>query len=58
MVGVALALSLTTGVLFGLAPAWYCSRIDVSTMLKEGAQQYLRKGTREQMLAAIERAIK
>jgi putative ABC transport system permease protein len=27
-----------TGVLFGLAPAWYCSRIDVSTMLKEGGR--------------------
>ena len=36
--GVALALSMATGVLFGLAPAWYCSRIDVNAMLKEGAR--------------------
>src|SRR5205814_1452583 len=35
---VALALSMGTGVLFGLAPAWYCSRIDVSVMLKEGGR--------------------
>ncbi|HKA00269.1 MAG TPA: ABC transporter permease [Candidatus Solibacter sp.] len=36
--GAALILAMGTGVLFGLAPAWYCSRIDVSTMLKEGAR--------------------
>jgi putative ABC transport system permease protein len=42
--GAALALSVATGVLFGLAPAWYCSRIDVSTMLKEGARGVTRRG--------------
>ncbi len=35
-VGLALALSLATGILFGLAPAWFASRIDVNSMLKEG----------------------
>jgi putative ABC transport system permease protein len=37
-VELAVALSLLTGILFGLAPAWYAARIDVSTMLKEGTR--------------------
>jgi putative ABC transport system permease protein len=41
--GAALALAMGTGVLFGLAPAWYCSRIDVSAMLKEGARGVSRR---------------
>jgi putative ABC transport system permease protein len=41
--GIALALSMGTGVIFGLAPAWYCSRIDVSAMLKEGARGVSRR---------------
>ena len=36
--GLAIALSCATGLLFGLAPAWFCSRVDVSSMLKEGAR--------------------
>ena len=38
VVGLALALSLSTGLLFGLAPAWYATRIDVNGMLKEGGR--------------------
>jgi putative ABC transport system permease protein len=36
VVGLAVALSIATGILFGLAPAWFASRIDVNGMLKEG----------------------
>jgi putative ABC transport system permease protein len=42
--GIAFVLAVGTGVLFGLAPAWYCSRIDVSAMLKEGARGVSRRG--------------
>ena len=38
VVELALGLSLATGILFGLAPAWYAARIDVSAMLKEGTR--------------------
>jgi predicted permease len=34
---VSLGLSVLTGFLFGLAPAWHASRIDVNSMLKEGS---------------------
>jgi putative ABC transport system permease protein len=37
VVEVSLALSVITGLLFGLAPAWFASRIDVNSMLREGA---------------------
>ena len=37
-VALAMALSLATGILFGLAPAWFASRIDVNSMLKEGTR--------------------
>ena len=33
---VAFALSLATGILFGLAPAWHAARVDVHALLKEG----------------------
>jgi putative ABC transport system permease protein len=36
VVEVTLLLSLVTGILFGLAPAWHAARIDVNTLLKEG----------------------
>jgi putative ABC transport system permease protein len=36
--GLGLALSMATGILFGLAPAWYASRVDVSSLLKEGGR--------------------
>jgi putative ABC transport system permease protein len=36
VVGLGLALSLATGILFGLAPAWFATRVNVNGMLKEG----------------------
>lgn len=36
-------ITLCTGVLFGLAPAWFASRSEVSTSLKEGSQQTTRR---------------
>ena len=33
-----LAVSLVTGIVFGLAPAWYGSRTDLNSLLKEGAR--------------------
>jgi putative ABC transport system permease protein len=36
VVEVALLLSVVTGILFGLAPAWHAVRIDVNSLLKEG----------------------
>ncbi len=36
VVGLGLAVSVATGILFGLAPAWFASRIDLNGMLKEG----------------------
>jgi predicted permease len=37
----ALLLSLLTGILFGLAPAWQIVRVDVQTMLRQGARHLL-----------------
>ena len=36
VIELSLALSVITGILFGLAPAWYASHVDVNSMLKEG----------------------
>ncbi len=38
VVWVSLALSVVTGMVFGFAPAWYASKTDVHTLLKEGAR--------------------
>ena len=32
------ALSVATGILFGLAPAWFAARVDVNSILKEGVR--------------------
>ena len=37
------AIILTTGVLFGLAPAWFAARTEVSTSLKESSQSTTRR---------------
>jgi predicted permease len=50
VVGVSLALSLITGILFGFAPAWYASRIDVNSMLKEGLRG---AGSRNRVRSAL-----
>ena len=36
--GFTAAVSLVTGLLFGLAPAWHATRVDVQSMLKEGSR--------------------
>jgi putative ABC transport system permease protein len=36
--GFTAAASLFTGLLFGLAPAWHATRVDVNSMMKEGAR--------------------
>ena len=38
VLAVCLALSVCTGLLFGLAPAWLASRVDITTALKAGAR--------------------
>ena len=38
VVWASLALAVITGVVFGFAPAWYASRTDVHSLLKEGAR--------------------
>ncbi|HYL77729.1 MAG TPA: ABC transporter permease [Bryobacteraceae bacterium] len=37
-VGFTMLISLLTGILFGLAPAWHASRTDVNSLLKEGSR--------------------
>ena len=38
VLGFTMALSLVTGVLFGLAPAWRATRVDVTPALKDRAR--------------------
>jgi putative ABC transport system permease protein len=56
-VGLALALSLATGILFGLAPAWFASRIDVNGMLKEGMRGSSARNPLRSTLVAAQVAI-
>jgi putative ABC transport system permease protein len=41
VLGFGLALSLLTGLLFGLAPAWQIARVDAQAALRQGARQLL-----------------
>lgn len=49
-VGFALAVSVLTGILFGLAPAWHASRTDVHSLLKEGSRG---AGSRDRMRSML-----
>jgi predicted permease len=53
MLGFTLALSLLTGVVFGLAPAWYGSRTDLSTALKGGSNAGSGARSRNRLLSAV-----
>jgi putative ABC transport system permease protein len=53
----ALALSLGTGILFGLAPAWFASHIDVNGMLKEGMRGSSSRNPLRSALVAAQVAI-
>jgi putative ABC transport system permease protein len=49
----ALALSVATGVIFGLAPAWHASRADVASIIKEGARSVAGGGSRRTRSALL-----
>jgi predicted permease len=49
-VGFTLAISIVTGVLFGLAPAWHASRTDLNSLLKEGSRG---AGSRNRLRGAL-----
>jgi putative ABC transport system permease protein len=49
-VGFTLAVSVFTGILFGLAPAWHASRTDLNSLLKEGSRG---AGTRSRLRSAL-----
>ena len=53
----ALALSLATGILFGLAPAWFAWRVDVNSMLKEGMRGSSARNPLRSALVAAQVAI-
>jgi predicted permease len=46
LLGFSMALALLTGVLFGLAPAFHATRVDLNTVLKDGAQRSSSRGAR------------
>ena len=54
-----LAVSLLTGILFGLAPAWRATQLNLVTMLKEGGRQSTSRGSQRsnRILAVCEVAL-
>jgi putative ABC transport system permease protein len=50
--GFALAVSLLTGIVFGLAPAWLATRLNVSAALKEGGRGAV-SGARQRLRSAL-----
>jgi putative ABC transport system permease protein len=57
VLAVSLGLSMLTGLLFGLAPAWHASRIDVNAMLKEGSRGTNARGRLRNWLLAGQIAV-
>ncbi|MBI1765587.1 MAG: ABC transporter permease [Acidobacteria bacterium] len=49
----ALAAAVTTGLLFGLAPAWQVSRVDVNQALKDGANRGMASASQGRLRAAL-----
>jgi predicted permease len=53
VIGFSLLLSMITGIVFGLAPAWYASKSDVHSLMKEGARgSSARSGLRNILVVA------
>ena len=50
---VSLALSITTGIVFGLAPAWFAARLNVSEALKQGPANATESGARHRLRRAL-----
>jgi putative ABC transport system permease protein len=57
VLAVSLGLSVLTGLLFGLAPAWHAARIDVNSMLKEGSRGISARGWLRSWLLAWQIAV-
>jgi putative ABC transport system permease protein len=53
VLGLALALSLLTGVVFGLAPAWLTARVNVSDALKSGSPGATESPLRQRLRGAL-----
>jgi predicted permease len=57
VLAVSLGLSVLTGLLFGLAPAWHASRMDVNSMLKDGSRGTSARGRLRSWLLAGQIAV-
>jgi putative ABC transport system permease protein len=53
LLGFALALSLATGILFGLAPSWFVSRVDLQSALRQGTRGATEGGARGRWRKAL-----